>query len=227
MAPQPLNQSQVNLAYDSSNGSGLGGAEEFIDRWRGSGGAERANYAIFLAGLCDLIGVEGPRPAPSDYSLEYPVTFRHPEGTSSTGRIDLYKKDCFVLEAKQSTDAKLAEQLPLFGAEAAAGGPKRGTVRGTDRWAMAMQRARAQAEGYAKALPTAHGWPPFLIVVDIGHEIQLFADFSRTGKNYSQFPDAQRFRIRLDDLRREEVRNCCTASGPSRWRSTPAAAAPR
>src|SRR5215213_5880718 len=71
---------------------------------------------------------------------------------------------------------------------------------------MAMHRARAQAEGYAKALPTAHGWPPFLIVVDIGHEIQLFADFSRTGKNYSQFPDAQRFRIRLDDLRREEVR---------------------
>jgi SAM-dependent methyltransferase len=197
---------QTALADERLCGLGVGGAEAFIERWRGSGGAERANYAIFLTGLCEIIGVDGPRPAPSDYSLEYPVTFRHPEGTSSTGRIDLYKKDCFVLEAKQSTDAKLAEQLPLFGAEAAGSAARGGTVRGTDRWVMAMQRARAQAEGYAKALPTAHGWPPFLIVADIGHEIQLFADFSRTGKNYSQFPDAQRFRIRLDDLRRDEVR---------------------
>lgn len=183
--------------------------DRFIARWADSGGAERANYALFLTELCDVIEVPRPEPARddgrTDYRFEYPVTFKSPDGTTSTGRIDLYKRDCFVLEAKQSTNARLAEQLPLFGAKE--GGPARasGTVRGTDRWAMAMQAARAQAEGYAKALPTAHGWPPFLVVVDVGHEIQLFADFSRTGKNYSQFPDAQRFRIRLDDLRREDV----------------------
>lgn len=185
--------------------------DRFIARWAESGGAERANYALFLTELCDVIGVPRPEPArddgQSDYRFEYPVTFRHPDGTTSTGRIDLYKRDCFVLEAKQSTNRKLEEQLPLFGAGAGGEGAARGgPVRGTDRWAMAMQRARAQAESYAKALPAEHGWPPFLVVVDVGHEIQLFADFSRTGKNYSQFPDAQRFRVRLADLHQEEIR---------------------
>jgi len=45
-------------------GSGRGkeatGIEDFITRWRNSGGAERANYALFLSELCDLLGV--PRP---------------------------------------------------------------------------------------------------------------------------------------------------------------------
>ena len=69
-----------------------------------------------------------------------------------------------------------------------------------------MQRARGQAERYAKALPVDHGWPPFLIIVDVGHCFELYADFSLTGKNYSQFPDAQGFRIPLDDLRDPEIR---------------------
>lgn len=33
------------------------------------------------------------------YRFEYPVKFRDPAGTATTGRIDLYKKSCFVLEA--------------------------------------------------------------------------------------------------------------------------------
>ena len=69
-----------------------------------------------------------------------------------------------------------------------------------------MQRARGQAELYAKALPVEHGWPPFLIIVDVGHCFELYADFSRTGKSYSQFPDAQSFRIPLDGLRDPEIR---------------------
>ena len=69
-----------------------------------------------------------------------------------------------------------------------------------------MQGARGQAERYAKALPVDHGWPPFLVIVDVGHCFELYADFSRTGKNYTQFPDAQRFRIPLDDLRDAKVR---------------------
>lgn len=186
-----------------------GEAEAFIRRWQGSGGAERANYALFLAELCDVVGVPRPEPAHEDgrgdYRFEYPVTFRHADGSISAGRIDLYKRDCFVLEAKQGTDAQLEEQLPLFGGDAGKAAGKGTMVRGSGRWSMAMQRARAQAEAYARALPAAHGWPPFLIVVDVGHEIQLFADFSRTGRNYSQFPDAQRFRIRLDDLRRPDI----------------------
>ncbi len=68
-----------------------------------------------------------------------------------------------------------------------------------------MVRARGQAEAYARALPDEY--PPFLVTVAVGQDIQLFADFSRTGKNYTHFPDATRFRIRLDDLRDPAIRD--------------------
>ena len=64
-------------------------------------------------------------------------------------------------------------------------------VRGTVGWDEAMLRARNQAEQYAKALPVADGWPPFLIVVDVGYSIELFADFSGAGKAYVPFPDSR------------------------------------
>ena len=59
---------------------------------------------------------------------------------------------------------------------------------------------------YARALPTSHGWPPFILVCDVGHCIEVYADFSGQGKNYTQFPDRQTFRIYLEDLRNEEAR---------------------
>ena len=82
--------------------------ESFIERWTArTGGAERANYALFLVELCDLIGVGRPDPAGeetgrNDYVFERAVRFRHDDGSTSPGRIDLYNKGCFVLEAKQS-----------------------------------------------------------------------------------------------------------------------------
>jgi hypothetical protein len=37
--------------------------DAFIQRWQGQeGGQERANYALFLTELCDLIGVGHPEP---------------------------------------------------------------------------------------------------------------------------------------------------------------------
>lgn len=83
---------------------GDGEVEGFIARWRASEGAERAAYAQFLTEFCRLIGVETPLPPTSDaeavtYRFEYPVKFRDPSGATSTGRIDLYKKSCFVLYA--------------------------------------------------------------------------------------------------------------------------------
>jgi hypothetical protein len=69
-----------------------------------------------------------------------------------------------------------------------------------------MLNAKRQAEEYARALPTSHGWPPFILVCDVGHCIEVYADFSGQGKNYTQFPDRQTFRIYLEDLRIEEVR---------------------
>jgi hypothetical protein len=38
-------------------------ATAFINRWRKSGGAERANYQMFVTELCALLGVEPPHPA--------------------------------------------------------------------------------------------------------------------------------------------------------------------
>ena len=75
--------------------------------------------------------------------------------------------------------------------------------------------ARRQAEDYAKALPLAEGWPPFLIVCDVGHCFEIYADFSGQGKNYAQFPDRQGFRIYLEDLKRRHSR----AASPDMARS--------
>ena len=36
----------------------------------------------------------------------------------------------------------------------------------------ALLRARSQAENYARALPSAEGRPPFVVVVDVGHVIE-------------------------------------------------------
>lgn len=48
-----------------------------------------------------------------------------------------------------------------------------------------MVQAKGQAERYAKALPVDHGWPPFLLVADIGYCIEVYADFTGTGKAYA------------------------------------------
>ena len=90
----------------------------FIARWHPSQSAERANYQLFLSELCDVIGVPRPDPSRPDdrdnaYVFERTVTFDHGDGTHSTGRIDLYKRGCFVLEAKQGSAATDAP-LPLF-----------------------------------------------------------------------------------------------------------------
>ncbi|MCB4771059.1 class I SAM-dependent DNA methyltransferase [Ancylobacter sp. Lp-2] len=187
--------------------------EHFISRWTvREGGQERANYALFLAELCQLIGVDPPEPAGHSselnaYVFERAVTFREPDGSTAKGRIDLYKRGCFVLEAKQSRQGEGpkapagGEQQALFSVEEAPQGR-----RVSRRWDVLMMNARRQAEDYAKALPAAEGWPPFLIVCDVGNCFELYADFSGQGKNYAQFPDRQGFRVFLQDLRSQEVR---------------------
>ncbi len=75
--------------------------QNFIDRWAKSGGAERANYQIFLSKLSELIGAERPHPAQPDetanaYVFDKTVAFKHADGSTSRGYIDLYKRGCFV-----------------------------------------------------------------------------------------------------------------------------------
>ena len=76
-----------------------------------------------------------------------------------------------------------------------------------------MLAARGQAELYAKALPVIEGWPPFLVIVDVGHSIELYADFSRSGKTYVAFPDALTHRIPLRDV--SQTRKSASGSGSS------------
>ena len=189
--------------------------EAFIARWSKSGGAERANYQLFLSELCDLIGVGKPDPAQesnqfNDYVFDRSVAFKHEDGTQTTKFADLYKRNSFVLEAKQSSKRDALrktqpDQLVLVSEDETQ--VKAGTARrGTGGWDTPMLNARRQAEGYAKALPKEHGWPPFLIVVDVGHCIELWADFVRQGKNYVQFPDRRGYRIMLEDLRDADIR---------------------
>ncbi len=39
---------------------------DFLARWQASGGAEHANYGLFLQDLCDLLGVPRPEPTTDD-----------------------------------------------------------------------------------------------------------------------------------------------------------------
>ena len=186
-------------------------AEAFIARWSPSSGAERANYQLFLAELCDLLGVPRPDPSVADdaantYVFDKTVAFRSADGgKDSTGYIDLYRKGAFVCETKQSVEKQKAEKLSLASPSAAKARRKTGTsTRGTPGWDDSMIAARGQAEGYVRAL--ADDNPPFVLVVDIGHSFELYADFSRLGKVYTAFPDARTHRFSLEALREESVR---------------------
>jgi hypothetical protein len=157
--------------------------EDFLELWQAAGGSERANYQLFLTDLVALLDLPRPDPARDDtrdnaYVFERRVTFRHGDGTESSGFIDLYRRGAFVLEAK-----KLRQSAT------------------TGAWDDAMLRARGQAENYARALPTDEGRPPFVVVVDVGVAIELYSDFTRSGATYTPFPDPRSHRIRLDALR--------------------------
>ncbi len=183
--------------------------EAFIAEAKASGGSELANYQLLVIQLCKALGLPQPAMAKddlgqNDYVFERRITFKHTDGTSTAGRIDCYKRNCFVLEAKQSAkrhrNAPDEKQLALLPQNNAA--PKLIARKG---WDQIMAAARKQAEDYARALPVDHGYPPFLLIVDVGHVIEVYADFSGLGKDYAHFPDKQSFRIALDDLRDGEV----------------------
>ena len=159
-------------------------AHAFITRWSGVHASELATAQSFVIELCELLGVAKPHPTPAqDYMFERPVTFAHGDGSTSAGRIDCYRRGCFVLEAKKLKAAA--------------------TTRGFDD---GLLRARSQAEGYARALPALEGRPPFLIVVDVGNVIELYAEFSQSGATYTPYPDPRSHRIALADLARPELR---------------------
>ncbi|MBI1291218.1 class I SAM-dependent DNA methyltransferase [bacterium] len=182
-------------------------AQEFAARWRRAGGAERANYQIFINELCDLLALPKPNPTladntQNDYVFERSVVRASDDGSSSTNFIDLYKRGCFVLETKQGVDRELAEEQALSTRERGkAATRKRGHgVRETASMMAVLIRAKQQAERYARLLPADEGRPPFLLVVDVGATIEVYAEFTRTGGVYTPFPDATSHRIPIERL---------------------------
>ena len=155
----------------------------FITRWQGVTASELSTAQSFVIDLCALLGVDKPHPTPTqDYMFERPITFQHGDGSTSAGRIDCYKRDHFVLEAKK---LQAASHTQSFG--------------------NGLLQARSQAENYARALPAQEGRPPFVLVVDVGTVIEVYAEFSRTGGTYTPFPDPRSHRIALADLAKPEV----------------------
>ena len=155
----------------------------FIGRWQGVTASELATAQSFVMDFCELLGVAKPHPPPDqDYMFERPVTFAHGDGSTSPGRIDCYRRDHFVLEAKKLK----------------AGAHTKGFDDG-------LLRARSQGEAYARALPATDGRPPFVLVVDVGTVIEVYAEFSRSGGTYIPFPDPRSHRIALADLARPEI----------------------
>jgi hypothetical protein len=137
------------------------GHKGFIARWTPrEGGQERANYALFLGELCDLLGVARPEPAEAkhecnDYVFERLVQRQGPDGKPENGRIDLYKRGHFILEAKQAKvrDAKTLQkgQGDLFAAD------KSNQAHGT--LDHVMIQARRQAERYAISVASSSSMP--------------------------------------------------------------------
>ncbi|MBC7611050.1 MAG: class I SAM-dependent DNA methyltransferase [Polaromonas sp.] len=159
-------------------------ASAFIARWQGVAASELSTAQSFVTQLCELLGVPATHPTPEqNYMFERPITFSHGDGSTSGGRIDCYRHGHFVLEAKKLKAAS--------------------HTRGFDD---ALLRARAQAEGYARALPATEGRPPFLLVVDVGTVIELYSEFTRSGATYTPFPDPRSHRIALAELAKPEVR---------------------
>lgn len=99
----------------------MGAVQLFIERWADSGAAERANCQIFLSELCALLDVPPPEPATPDINLNAYVFER--DGSSTTGRIDLYKRGT-VAQAygwpADLSDEEILERLVALNAARAA-----------------------------------------------------------------------------------------------------------
>ncbi|MDD5324610.1 MAG: class I SAM-dependent DNA methyltransferase [Polaromonas sp.] len=171
-------------AHSTNNIDQANAAAAFIQRWQGVSASELSTAQSFVRELSKLLGVPAPHPTPEqNYMFERPITFSHGDGSSSAGRIDCYLRGHFVLEAKKLK----------------AGNHTRG-------FDDALLRARAQAEGYARALPAEEGRPPFLLVVDVGNVIELYSEFTRSGATYTPFPDPRSHRLPLASLADAAVR---------------------
>ncbi|MEC4853180.1 MAG: type IIL restriction-modification enzyme MmeI, partial [Jaaginema sp. PMC 1079.18] len=156
----------------------------FLTRWQNSQGNERANAQSFFQDLCETLGVPKPPPKGSfksdHYCFEKDIKIYHPSGKVTSGFIDFYKEDHFLIEAKQG------------------GTTQKGTAkRGTATYRREMAKAFVQAVSYTRHLPSK---PPFLLVCDIGDHFELWWGFNGDYGGYAARTD-----IPLAHLQKPEI----------------------
>ena len=179
--------------------------EQFIRKWQGiRGGAERANYQLFLTEFAQALGLPTALPGEGGvlggYQFDGPIAGGAIGG--GVGFADLYKKGSFILEAKQSKLPEAQKNEPeLFDIAASAPSSPSGA-----RYDRLMRDALSQAKRYAVNLPASHPWPPFLIVCDVGRAFELYFDWSGNGRGYGHFPDQQSYRFEIERFAEDEVR---------------------
>ncbi len=115
-------------------------------RWVDAKARERSNVALYLGELCLALDVEGPRPAGSGYEYEYPVKVVDRDGNERSNFVDLFKRDHFVLEAKDKEPGRSDELM--------------------------LRKAYGQARSYVTHL--AGNTPPYVLVLDIARTMMVW-----------------------------------------------------
>ncbi|MFO0759159.1 MAG: type IIL restriction-modification enzyme MmeI [Byssovorax sp.] len=173
-------------------------------RWADAKARERGNFHLYMGELCDALGVESPRPAGSGYEYELPIRIVDREGKERTNFADLYKRECFLLEAKDS-EAGHSDELML-------------------------RKAFGQVRNYVTHLPGST--PPYLIILDIGKTLVVwdrweggfggYAAGKRIVRRAGMVPRAGRARRRMGRGRASPARSPSAASVMERRRDHPA-----
>jgi hypothetical protein len=176
--PFSLDKTSMNAAESKR-------VEDFLTKWLGSEGNERANYQTFFGDLCVALDVPAPPPKGSvegdKYCFDKDIKFY--DKKVATRFADFYKEGHFLVEAKQGST------------NSTKGHGKRGTKGYRD----AMQQAFNQAKSYAynRMLPAL---PPFLITCDIGSHFEVWEGFSGEYGSYGA-----RQQVNLKDLAQADV----------------------
>jgi hypothetical protein len=119
---------------------------ELVGEWKDAKRRERSNYQLYLGGLCAALGVGGPRPAGSGYEYELPVKVVERDGKDRTNFVDLFKRDHFLLEAKDKEAGHSDEVM--------------------------LRKAYGQARSYVTHLPG--NTPPYIMVLDIARTLLVW-----------------------------------------------------
>jgi hypothetical protein len=122
------------------------------ERWARAQASERANAQAYLIELTEALGVSRPGPSGCGYQFELPIRVVNPDGTETTKFADLFKADCFVLEAKDEEDGKPTDVL--------------------------LRKAYGQGRGYVSHIPGQ--LPPYLLVLDVAKTLIVWDRWSGT-----------------------------------------------